>query len=179
MPLSAARMLWPAGANTRRLQSTSLDDYDSTSSTDSDRLHGRIRLVATEPANQPHPDSPYPHHHLHSGRSSISSTAASTPAPSRSTSPLPRYYSSNSSLPCTSDSENESPSVLIRNRALSWRESRRNWWSPSRRRRKRSGRILRLLKRWTRRLFRHALFPSQPITIVSRSSPCATLADSR
>ncbi|KAG6868597.1 hypothetical protein C0993_000623 [Termitomyces sp. T159_Od127] len=178
MSFNAAGMLRPAGTKTRRPQPSSLDDSDSTSSTDSDRLHGRIRLMATEPTNPPHSDSHYPHHHLHSGRTSLSSTA-STPMPSRSTSPLPQFYPSNPSLSCTSDSENESPSEFLRNRALWWRENRRGWWSASRRRRKRDGRILRFLKRWTRRLVRHPLFPSQPITIVSGPSPSAALTDSR
>ncbi|KNZ77440.1 Beta-1,3-galactosyltransferase pvg3 [Termitomyces sp. J132] len=86
--------------------------------------------------------------------------------PSRSTSPHPQFYPFDSSFSCTSDSENETPPDFLRNRNLWWRENRRSWWSASRRRRKRDGRILRFLKRWTRRLIRHPLFPSQPITIV-------------
>ncbi|KAH0590769.1 hypothetical protein H2248_000894 [Termitomyces sp. 'cryptogamus'] len=166
MAFNAAGTLRPAGTNTRRLGSSLLYDYDSTSSTDSDRLHGRTRLAAAEPDDPPHPDFLYPHHHLQSGHSSISSTATSTPMPSRSTSPHPQFYPFDSSFSCTSDSENETPPDFLRNRNLWWRENRRSWWSASRRRRKRDGRILRFLKRWTRRLIRHPLFPSQPITIV-------------
>jgi hypothetical protein len=50
-----------------------------------------------------------------------------------------------------------------------WQENRRRWWSMSPRRRRRGGRIIRTLKKWTRRLVRHPFFPSQPITIVSYS----------
>ncbi|KAG6890425.1 hypothetical protein C0995_008779 [Termitomyces sp. Mi166 len=177
MAFNAAGMLRPAGANTRRPQPSLLDDYDSTSSTDSDRLHGRARLATTASTNPPRSDFLYPHQHPQSGPSSVSSTATSTPMPSRSTSPLPQFYP-NASFSCTSDSENESPSDFLRNRALWWRENRRSWWSVSRRRRKRDGRILRFLKRWTRRLICHPLFPGQPITIVSRLFPCAALSDS-
>ncbi|KAG6851079.1 hypothetical protein H0H93_002971 [Arthromyces matolae] len=167
MAFNAAGMLRPAGANARRLQPSLLDDYDSTSSTESDRIHGRTRLVATAPTiNAPRSDFLYPHHHLQSGRSSVSSTATSTPMPSRSTSPLPPFYPSNLSSSCTSDSESEGTSDFVRSRPLLWRENRRSWWSVSRRRRRRDGRIVRFLKRWTRRLIRHPLFPSQPITIV-------------
>ncbi|KAG6814053.1 hypothetical protein H0H92_003100 [Tricholoma furcatifolium] len=107
MAFNAAGMLRSAvGANTRKLQPPSLlDDYDSTSSTDSDRNNARTRLVATAATTAPRSDFLYPHSHHQSGRSSVSSTATSTPLPSRSSSPLPQFYPSNPSSSCTSDSE--------------------------------------------------------------------------
>ncbi|KAF8078648.1 glycosyltransferase family 31 protein [Lyophyllum atratum] len=158
-------MLRPPVNNPRRSTSTMLDGYDSASSTDSDRIHGRTRLLPTGASSAPRPDFLFPPHHQ-SGRSSVSSTATSTPLPSRSTSPLPQFYSSNPSSSCTSDTDSEPMAHLLRNRNLWWRENRRSWWSVSRRRRRRDGRIVRFLKKWTRRLVRHPFFPSQPITIV-------------
>lgn len=155
--------------------SNPLEDYDSSSSTDSDettRMHTRSRtpfLQSTSTTGSP-PGSPRSHFlfppRLQSGRSSVSSTATSTPVPSRSTSPLPQFYSVPSSS-CTSDTDSEPISPFLRtNRNIWGRENRRRWWTVSHRRRKRDGRIMRILKKWTRRLVRHPFFPSQPITIV-------------
>ncbi|KAF5385320.1 hypothetical protein D9615_001504 [Tricholomella constricta] len=161
----AVSMLRPPANNSRR--STMVDDYDSASSTDSDRIHARTRVqpTASGSSSAPHPSFLFAPH-LQSGRSSVSSTAASSPLPSRSNSPLPQFYSSNPSSSCTSDTDSEPVSHLLRNRNHWWRENRRSWWSVSRRRRKRDGRIVRFLKKWTRRIVRHPFFPSQPITIV-------------
>jgi hypothetical protein len=159
----------------RNASSNPLEDYDSTSSTDTDettRTHARSRAPfvqstsATGSSGSPRPDFLFPPTQQ-SGHSSISSTATSTPVPSRSTSPLPQFYSSNPSSSCTSDTDSEPTPFLRTNRNLWGRENRRRWWTTSRRRRKRDGRIMRTLKKWTRKLVRHPFFPSQPITIVS------------
>lgn len=148
-----------------------LEDYDSSSSTDSDettRMHARSRTPFVQSTSTP-PGSPRSHFLfppiVQSGRSSVSSTATSTPVPSRSTSPLPQFYSNHPSSSGTSDTDSESNSLFLRSN--NWgRQNRRRWWTVSHRRRKRDGRIVRILKKWTRKLVRHPFFPSQPITIV-------------
>ncbi|KAG5639224.1 hypothetical protein H0H81_005298 [Sphagnurus paluster] len=150
-----------------------LDEYDDSASSDDEddtRNDGEHTLHDADAVH---------HRHLRSSaesssaflfpprvQSSRSSTAASTPLPSRSNSPLPQFYSSNPSSSCTSDTDSEPVTHLLRNRNPWGRENRRSWWTVSRRRRKRDGRIVRFLKKWTRRLVRHPFFPSQPITIV-------------
>jgi len=150
--------------------SVPVEGYDSSSSTDSEatpRAHTRSRTSFLTSRSNPRSDFLFPPA-LQSGRSSVSSTATSTPLASRSTSPLPQFYSSNPSSSCTSDTDSEPASPLLRStRNLWWRENRRRWWTISRRRRRRGGRIVRMMKKWTRRLVRHPFFPSQPITIVS------------
>ncbi|KAG5647962.1 hypothetical protein DXG03_006996 [Asterophora parasitica] len=148
-----------APAHNPRRTTIMVDDYDSASSTDEDRIHHRSHVQSNSVASSSFLFAP-------SGRSSLSSTATSTPLPSRSNSPLPQFYSSNPSSSCTSDTDSEPVSHLLRNRNHWWRENRRSWWSVSRRRRKRDGCTLRFIKKWTRRLVRHPFFPSQPITIV-------------
>lgn len=108
-----------------------------------------------------------------SRHSSLNSTTHSTPVPSRSPSPHPhpshQFYPSGLSSSCPSDTDDEPNSPLLswsRSRNSWWREQRGQWWGPSRRRRRRSWRITRLVKRWLRSVIRHPLFPSQPITIV-------------
>lgn len=133
----------------------SVEDYDSSSESDAGRARSRHSLVASR--------TPFPF--LSSGHSSLSSTATSTPIPSRSTSPLPQFYFSHTFSSGT-DTEGEPIPLLRSNRNLGWRSTRRSWWSVSRRRRKRIGRIVRLLNKWTGNLVRHPFFPSQPITIV-------------
>lgn len=158
-----------------------LEDYDSSSSNtdsgDTPRAHNpRSRpsfLPSSSTAASPRSDFLFPPTRQ-SGHSSVSSTANCTPVPSRSTSPLPQFFVSDPPSSCTSDSDSENGSPLIRNnRSLWWRENRQSWWSVSRRRRKRHGRFARILKRWTRRVLRHPLFPRQPITIVSSLLPYA------
>lgn len=155
----------------RLSSTTTLDDYDSSSTTDSDTTYTRANhsfIPLTSSSSNP-PRSGFLLPSTPSGHSSASSTATSTPFPSRSTSPLPQFYLSSISNPsssCTSDTDSD-PSLLLRTNRNLWRENRRSWWSTSRRRRKRNGRIVRFLKKWTRRIVRHPFFPSQPITIVS------------
>ena len=156
--------------NPRISLSNSAEGYDSSSSTDSEgttRAHHRSRTSFLASRSNPRADFLFPPT-LQSGRSSVSSTATSTPIPSRSSSPLPQFYSSNPSSSCTSDTDSEPNSPLLRNtRNLWWRENRRRWWTISPRRRRRGGRIIRMVKKSARRLVRHPFFPSQPITIVS------------
>lgn len=86
-------------------------------------------------------------------------------ATSRSDSPLPQFYpSQSSSYPSDSENEHSSPLAFdFVNRDACWREDRRAW-SPlaTRRRRKKSWRITRCL-RW---LVHLPFFPNQPTTIV-------------
>ncbi|KAF8974057.1 hypothetical protein BDZ97DRAFT_1912490 [Flammula alnicola] len=145
-------------------------DYESTDSEDTAR---------NNPLTRPPPGSPHSHSRFlfppsipsgRSRRSSVSSTSSSTPLPSRSTSPLPQFYPANQSSSCPSDSDGEPASPLLRehiNRNPWWRENRRPWWASSiHRRPKRGWRVVRVSKRWLRRLVRHPFFPGQPITIV-------------
>lgn len=131
----------------------SVEDYDSSSESDAGRTRSR-----QSPSRTPLP-------FLSSGHSTPSSTATSTPLPSRSTSPLPQFYLSHPFFSGTSDTDSE-PAPLLRANRNGWRNTRRSWWSISRRHRRRNGKFLRLLNKWTRNLVRHPFFPSQPITIV-------------
>lgn len=143
------------------------EDYDSLSGTDSDETAQpqAVSLSRTSATGSPHSFT-FPHT-LQSGRSSLSSTATNTPLPSRSTSPLPQFYPSTSSSGASdTDSEPFSP-FLQSGRNPWWREDRRSrWWTLPRRRRKRDGRVVRFMKKWSRRIARHPCFPQQPITIV-------------
>lgn len=154
--------------SSRTALSNPVEGYDSSDSTDSEgttRAHTRSRTSFLASRSNPRSDFLFPPT-LQPGRSSVSSTATSTPVPSRSTSPLPQFYS-NPSSSCTSDTDSEPSSPLLRNtRNLWWRENRHRWWTISPRRRRRGGRIIRVVRKWTRRLVRHPFFPSQPITIV-------------
>jgi hypothetical protein len=151
----------------------SLGGYDSSSETDSpetpdSRSSPAVALdFATSRPN--HSDFLFPP--SRSGFSSTSSTATSTPVPSRSTSPLPQFFVENPSSSSDTDSEPESPLLRNHNRSASWGDDiQRRWWvigTSRRKRRRRDGRNLRVLRKWTRLLIRHPLFPRQPITIVS------------
>ncbi len=142
-----------------RLSPIMFDGYESSDSTDCDRQHNSLFPPPI------HPSSPV-------------STAASTPLPSRSASPLPYSHSHQQfctprvSSSCPSDTDDEPTSPLLpwnRSRNSWWREHRGHGWRASRRRRRRSWRIVRLAKRWLRSIVGHPLFPSQPITIVHLS----------
>ena len=95
------------------------------------------------------------------------SSSISSGATSRSDSPLPQLYpTQSSSYPSDSDNEHSSPFLFnYVNRDACWRENRRSW-SPltSRHRRKKGWRITRCM-RW---LVRLPFFPNQPTTIVRR-----------
>lgn len=151
------------------------DGYDSSSSTESDvrtptaYSHRRPRLPAST-NGQSGPNFLLP---PLGTRSSVSS-ATSTPVPSRSVSPLPQFYSSAPSS-CTSDTESEPSSPFLGSRQPRipwWREDRRRWWalgsSPGRlrSRRNRNNGWVRTAKKHIRRVIRHPLFPTQPISIV-------------
>lgn len=110
------------------------------------------------------------------GRLSVSSTATSTPIPSRSTSPLPQFFTAStpSSSAYTSDADSEPTSPLLaRNRKNSrwWYDDSRRWWisnRDSRRRRRRRENCLgtRSITRIVRMILRHPLFPTSPTSIV-------------
>jgi hypothetical protein len=178
-------MLGPTGPRIPSPRTPRVEDYDSSSSTESADTarnytthHTRPRTAfgvstSTTGSLNSSPVFLFPPTGS-SGRSSRSSTSSNTPVPSRSVSPLPQFYSSGPSSSCTSDTDSEpSHSPLLgrqyRNPQTT-EDRRRRWWTlgttSTRRRRKRNGRLLRLLKRGIRRLVRHPLFPSQPITIV-------------
>ncbi|KAF7339491.1 Glycosyltransferase family 31 protein [Mycena sanguinolenta] len=145
-----------------------IEDYDSSSSTDSGDT------VRTYKPSKPRPGSPSPRSSfllpsvVQSGRSSISSSTTSTPLPSRSASPLPQFRHSTASS-STSDTDSETTSPLLRanaHRRSWWSDDSRKWWTMSRRRRRRQGRIVTSLKKWSRWILRHPFFPRQPITII-------------
>jgi hypothetical protein len=168
---SAAGLLGTAGSRVAP-RSSRLEDYGSSSDTDSGGTTPRTRATFTVPNNSLlDPDFLFPPS-APSGRTSQSSTATSSPIPSRSGSPFRQFFSSHPSSSCTSDTDSEPNSPLLRPRV--WREDRRRWWmmgSTTRRRRKRVGKVMRTLRKWTRRLLRHPLFPRQPITIVRSLHP--------
>jgi len=143
------------------------NEYTSTDSTDSDDAARAHAIPTASPRN----------HSLFLFPPSARASRSSTPVPSRSTSPLPQFYPTtlaSSSCPSDSDSDEEPTEPLFRDRVGRdrdplWRERRRPWWTVSNRRRpKQGGWIVRGARRWLRGLVRHPLFPSQPITIVSR-----------
>ncbi len=126
------------------------------------------------------------------------STATNTPLPSRSSSPLPFYYSGTSS--CSSDSESEPGSPLLGTprRSRAWRDGERprSWLFPfASTSRSRSGSAggdppepwrqrrrwrdviwgMRSFKRLVRRLIRHPFFPKTPVTIVRPIRSVASL----
>ncbi|KAL4267148.1 glycosyltransferase 31 family protein [Pleurotus pulmonarius] len=157
-----------------RLPSPRLEDYDSSSSNDSENHrpphhHPRSRMFASTTATgSPRTEFLFPP----MGRASASSTATTTPIPSRAGSPLPQYFSSLAPSSCTSDTESEPESPLLRSSSrVQWRDDRR-WWTIgaaplTRRRRRRRGRQwARTLRKWARAVLRHPLFPRQPITII-------------
>ncbi|KAJ6604626.1 glycosyltransferase family 31 protein [Mycena vulgaris] len=147
-----------------------IEDYDSSSSTDSGDTArtfkpAKSRSSAASSASSPRPNFLFPSS-VQSGRSSINSSATTTPVPSRPASPLPQFRTSTASS-STSDTDSETTSPLLRsNRRSWWTDDRRKWWTISRRRRKRHGRIVTSLKKWSRWLLRHPFFPRQPITII-------------
>ncbi|KAJ6621720.1 hypothetical protein B0H10DRAFT_1789645 [Mycena sp. CBHHK59/15] len=146
-----------------------LEDYDSSSSTDSADTARTYRPAKSRTtgsvASSPRSNFLFPSA-VQSGRSSINSSAATTPIPSRSASPLPQFRTSAASS-STSDTDSETTSPLLRaNRRSWWIDDRRKWWTISRRRRKRHGRIVTSLKKWSRWILRHPFFPRQPITII-------------
>ncbi|TRM60182.1 glycosyltransferase family 31 protein [Schizophyllum amplum] len=160
------------------LDSSNLDGYDSpdtdNADTTSETKHALLRHIERRPFLAPDATPSPPTQFLTpssiSGRCSNYSSNAGTPVPSRSTSPLPQFYASNAGATtssCTSDTDSEHSSLMLRERNPNWRdESRRRWWSVSRRRRKRDGIFLRTSKKWTRWIYRHPLFPNQPLTII-------------
>ncbi|KAJ7597016.1 glycosyltransferase family 31 protein [Mycena floridula] len=143
------------------------DGYDDSSSSDSDDTSRPLKTNATGSTGSPRAAEfllVTPHHS--SGRASTSTSASATPVPSRSQSPMGFYPSS---VLRTSDTDSEISSPFLHHTSSPWGlEDRRRWWhlSSSRRRRNRDGKLLKLLKRWTRRLIRHPFFPQQPITIL-------------
>ncbi|KAI5121248.1 hypothetical protein M0805_002294 [Coniferiporia weirii] len=164
------------------------NDYDSASSTDSTETakscprsshdsRDRSSYVASASSSLApyrtstdcllHPPSHEP------GRFSQSSTATSTPVPSRTSSPLPQFYSSAPSSSCTSDADSEPTSPLLpRNRKNRWwNDGSQRWWTASRegrrkRRRKESWYSVRSIRRFVRIVLRHPLFPTQPTSIL-------------
>ncbi|KAJ6519793.1 glycosyltransferase family 31 protein [Mycena sanguinolenta] len=150
------------------MASPRIEDYDSSSSTDSGDTARTLK------PSKPRPGSPSPRSNfllpsvVQSGRSSINSSTTSTPLPSRAASPLPQFRHSTASS-STSDTDSETTSPLLRanaHRRSWWSDDSRKWWTMSRRRRRRHGRIVTSLKKWSRWLVRHPFFPRQPITII-------------
>lgn len=107
-------------------------------------------------------------HHL-SGLNSADSSAMNTPNISRSTSPLPQFYSTQSSASDTDSDEPGSPLLLDTYAPPYLRDRPPRWWQlrqrPRRGARRPSG-WGRPIVRMLRRVFRHPLFPKHPTTIV-------------
>ncbi|KAJ7225538.1 glycosyltransferase family 31 protein [Mycena pura] len=144
-----------------------IEDYDSSSSTDSGATFKPTKKSRTTGSMGSSPRSSFllPSS-VQSGRSSANTSVTTTPVPSRSASPIPQFRTSTASS-STSDTDSETTSPLLRvNRRSWWLDDRRKWWTISRRRRKRHGRIVTSLKKWSRWLVRHPFFPRQPITII-------------
>jgi hypothetical protein len=166
----------PRISSSRTTRTSHVEDYDSSSSAESTETarshHSQPRTRVPFPASTA-TGSSGPNFLLPLLGGSGRSSSTSTPVPSRSSSPLPHFFSSVPSSSCTSDTESEPNSPLIGGRPRSpwWREDRRRWWNigrnvRSRSHRKRHGGYLRTIRKCVRRLLRHPLFPRQPITIV-------------
>ncbi|KII86467.1 glycosyltransferase family 31 protein [Plicaturopsis crispa FD-325 SS-3] len=163
-------------AQEQRPPSPRVHDYDSSSSTDdandSPRPPSRANpsVAVTDPSRHTEYLYPLPQSSRNSSRCSSAST---TPVPSRSVSPLPQFYPLDHQSSCSSDTDEEPSSPLLRPTTQPpWgREERRKWWSiglssSRRRRRRRDESVLRTMKRIVRRIVRNPLVPKQPITIV-------------
>jgi hypothetical protein len=164
---AAAWARYPRLAPAMAFAAPRIEEYDSSSSTDSADTARTFKPAKSRATGSSSPRSNFLFpSSVQSGRSSLNSSAANTPVPSRSASPLPQFRTSASSS--TSDTDSETTSPLLRaNRRSWWLDDRRKWWTISRRRRKRHGRIVTSFKKWSRWLLRHPFFPRQPITIVS------------
>ncbi len=143
------------------------DDYDNASTDSDDTMRMPLPSASPRPSPSQSPRPTFLFLPSSPGRNSANSTANSTPNVSRSTSPLPQYFTLAHSS-CSSETESEPSSPLLSRRTSSgtWRQQDRRWWEFSNRRRRREGRFLRILKKWMRRIVRHPLVPKHPITIV-------------
>lgn len=104
-----------------------------------------------------------------SDQTSVNSSAMNTPNPSRSTSPLPRFYSSTQSSSSDTDSDGPVSPLLLDTYASPYsRTGPPRWWQRQRPRRgpRRSAGWGRPIVRVLRRVFRHPFFPKHPSTIV-------------
>ncbi|EIW86749.1 glycosyltransferase family 31 protein [Coniophora puteana RWD-64-598 SS2] len=114
----------------------------------------------------------FPYHESSSEeRSSIES--ASTPVPSRPASP-PHLTATGKASRAPSEAEEPTSPLLGGSTPYSQKDKARKWWNigngtsstgSRRRRRKRDGYALRIVRKATRRLVQHPLFPRQPVTI--------------
>ena len=104
-----------------------------------------------------------------SSRTSANSSAMNTPNISRSTSPLPQFYSTQSSASDTDSDEPGSPLLLDTYAPPYLRDRPPRWWNlrqrPRRGARRPSG-WGRPIVRMLRRVVRHPFFPKHPTTIV-------------
>ncbi|KAF8922596.1 hypothetical protein CPB85DRAFT_1268279 [Mucidula mucida] len=143
------------------------DDYDNASTDSDDTMRMPLPSASPRPSPSQSPRPTFLFLPSSPGRNSANSTANSTPNVSRSTSPLPQYFTLAHSS-CSSETESEPSSPLLSRRTSSgtWRQQDRRWWEFSNRRRRREGRFLRILKKWMRRIVRHPLVPKHPITII-------------
>lgn len=140
-----------------------------------DTLSGRTGLF---PEIQSHdllsPDD-QPRQHL-SGRTSANSSAMNTPNISRSTSPLPQFYSSTQSSGSDTDSDEPGSPLLLDTYAPPYlRDRPPRWWHLRQRPRRGARRPTgwgRPIVRMLRRVFRHPFFPKHPTTIVRLILPC-------
>lgn len=159
--------------------------YVYSSSTDSEET-GSQPLVPTRHSFSGHSEFPQPEH-LHSldtrpRYSSATSTANSTPVSSRPPSPQQHvYFPSQPPSPYCSGSESDGETTYLTSfnnrRHTWWREDRRLWWSgPHRGRRKDHWKVVRVCRRWTKRILRFLFNRAHLYTIVRLSSdivPCS------
>lgn len=106
-----------------------------------------------------------------SGWTSANSSVMNTPNPSRSTSPLPRFYSSTQSSASDTDSDDPVSPLLLDTYAPPYlRDGSPRWWQlrqrPRRGPRRPAGWGFRPVVRVLRRVFRHPFFPKHPTTIL-------------
>lgn len=98
------------------------------------------------------------------------SSAMNTPLPSRSPSPLPPFYSAQSSASDTDSDEPGSPLLLDNYTSTYLRDGQPRWWHLPQRARRGPRRPTvwgyRYMVRVSRRVFRHPFFPKHPSTIV-------------
>ncbi|KAI9444781.1 hypothetical protein H4582DRAFT_1911232 [Lactarius indigo] len=104
-----------------------------------------------------------------SDRASPNSSTMNTPNPSRSTSPLPPFYSTQSSASDTDSDEPLSPLLLDTYAPPYARDGPPRWWQVRQRPRRGARRPagwFRPIVRISRRVFRHPFFPKHPSTIL-------------
>ncbi|KAF8642320.1 hypothetical protein AX16_009590 [Volvariella volvacea WC 439] len=135
------------------------DDYDSSSSTDSNATP-RAPSIDIPLITSDHPPATATYHF----QQLLPSQQPPALPSSRS-----QFYPPHPHISSSSDSETDSTPTSLRsyrNHGHWWRERRPRWWSASQRRRRRDTSYARVFKRCLKRILRHPFIPRQPVTIV-------------